>query len=122
MKEITIATDFSKHPAGRFRTDGPYSGQLFREDFLDKIVNDREVTVIYLDGARGYGSSFLEEAFGGLARKFTPDLVESLIQLRSRDENLVRRIHLYIANANNAVKAKKSMLFGGGINARNSSK
>lgn len=70
---INIATDFSKTPGGRYRTDGPASGEEFRERVLLPAVKQaREhqghVTVI-LDGARGYPSSFLEEAFGGLVRQ-----------------------------------------------------
>lgn len=99
MREINVAADFSKHPAGRFKTDGPYSGELFRELFLVPAVRMREPTVIYLDGGRGYGSSFLEEAFGGLAREFSTPLVDELITLVSRDNTLVQRIRTYIKEA-----------------------
>lgn len=68
MDMITIAEDFSENPAGRFRTDGPFSGEYFREDFLVPKLKDADELVIVLDGTRGYGSSFLEEAFGGLVR------------------------------------------------------
>ena len=65
---VSIAENFSKHPAGRTNADGPYNGQKFRRKFLvDPLKNGRQVTVV-LDGASGYGSSFLEEAFGGLVR------------------------------------------------------
>jgi len=68
MKTITIASDFSKHPAGRYKTDGPFSGELFREAVLGPALKSPEVVVVVLDGTAGYGSSFLEEAFGGLIR------------------------------------------------------
>ncbi|MBM0140506.1 STAS-like domain-containing protein [Pseudomonas cannabina] len=99
MREINLAEDFSKHPAGRFKTDGPYSGELFRESFLVPLVRDHEPTVIYLDGARGYGSSFLEEAFGGLARQFSTPVVNELITFVSRDYTLIQRINTYIKDA-----------------------
>jgi hypothetical protein len=99
MREINLAQDFSKHPAGRYKTDGPYSGELFREAFLIPIVRNHERTVIHLDGARGYGSSFLEEAFGGLARLYSRSIVNELIILQSRDSNLVQRIKTYIKEA-----------------------
>lgn len=65
--EINIARDFTDKPIGRYRTDGPYSGEVFREDVLMPSLEKDEVIVV-LDGTRGYPSSFLEEAFGGLAR------------------------------------------------------
>lgn len=65
---INIAKDFSRYPAGRYISDGPYSGTKFREDFLIEPLQNNQHTVIIFDGARGYGSSFLEEAFGGLVR------------------------------------------------------
>ncbi|WP_346400139.1 STAS-like domain-containing protein [Pseudomonas syringae] len=99
MREIILAEEFSKHPAGRFKTDGPYSGELFREEFLEPLIRGHERTVIYLDGARGYGSSFLEEAFGGLARQFSTPTVTELITLVSRDNTLIERINTYIKDA-----------------------
>jgi len=67
VTEINIARDFSKTPVGRYRADGPYSGEVFREDFLIPSLNRGDVIVV-LDGTDGYPSSFLEEAFGGLLR------------------------------------------------------
>lgn len=68
MKTISIAKDFSIAPAGRYRTDGPYSGEQFRDDILTPALQHENTVVIDLNGALGYGSSFLEEAFGGLVR------------------------------------------------------
>ncbi|SJM92554.1 STAS-like domain-containing protein [Crenothrix polyspora] len=65
---ITIAKDFSRYPAGRYLSDGPCSGTKFREEFLIDTLNRNQHADIIFDGARGYGSSFLEEAFGGLVR------------------------------------------------------
>lgn len=66
--KVSIAKDFSRYPAGRTDSDGPYNGQKFRRKFLvEPLKKGRQVTVV-LDDASGYGSSFLEEAFGGLVR------------------------------------------------------
>jgi len=69
---VNIAKDFSPYPGGRFREHGPNSGEAFREDILipklkEALANDLALHVV-LDGAVGYPSSFLEEAFGGLVR------------------------------------------------------
>ena len=65
MKKISIANDFSVFPGGREPIDGPFSGQEFRDNFLLPIFTNNEKVIIDFDGVRGYGSSFLEEAFGG---------------------------------------------------------
>ena len=66
---INIATDFSRYPGGRLLTDGLYSGERFRKEYLLPVLKSGEHAKIKFDGARGYGSSFLEEAFGGLVRE-----------------------------------------------------
>lgn len=66
---LSIAKDFSRSPAGRYRTDGPFSGEEFRESILQPAIRKHDEVEVDLRGALGYGSSFLEEAFGGLVRK-----------------------------------------------------
>ena len=84
--KIDIATEFSSYPAGRYHPqDGEYTGDRFRDEYLaprlKQAISEKEKLVILLDGVRTFGSSFLEEAFGGLVRKniFTrKDLKEHL--------------------------------------------
>lgn len=66
---IHVAKEFSKTPGGRYREDGPHSGEEFREDVLIPMLKVHDKLDIFLDGARGYPSSFLDEAFAGLVRK-----------------------------------------------------
>lgn len=82
--EIDIAKDFSRKPFGRDELDGKYSGKRFREEHLIPAFqhSDDEHLKIYLDGVdRGFGSSFLEEAFAGLLRQNIdyPTIVKRLI-------------------------------------------
>jgi hypothetical protein len=65
---IDVANDFSPVPAGRFRADGPDSGERFREEFLKPAIDSQEDISVKIDDTAGYGSSFLEEAFGGAVR------------------------------------------------------
>ena len=86
MKLITIADNFSETPLGRYVTDGSYSGERFREEFLVPALKEGSLTVD-IDGTEGYGSSFLEEAFGGLVRKkhFTELELKKNLHIRSND-------------------------------------
>lgn len=70
MKVINIAKEFSPYPVGRFYDDGPDSGQRFREEFLEPPLLAGETVEVQLSGTEGFGSSFLDEAFGGVVRKF----------------------------------------------------
>ena len=94
---VNVARDFSKYPAGRYLEDGPASGQAFREKFLIPNLKESRLITIELDGTRGYGSSFLEEAFGGAVREgYKPETVKQTFELISEDKSLVEEIHDYI--------------------------
>lgn len=67
-KTISVANDFSVYPAGRTPKDGEYNGECFRK-LIKRHINEGTHLTVKLDGTRGYGSSFLEEAFGGLIRE-----------------------------------------------------
>jgi hypothetical protein len=101
MIMISVAKDFSRFPAGRFLSDGPYSGEKFREEFLVEPIKKGEEVVVDLDGVAGYGSSFLEEAFGGVVRKLklARAKVDRIIKINSDDESLVAEVTGYMHEA-----------------------
>lgn len=70
--ELSIARDYSRFPSGRDTNDGPNNGTRFREQFLLPRFREARAKaiplVVHLDGVLSFGSSFLEEAFGGLVR------------------------------------------------------
>ena len=82
--------------------DGPYSGEEFREKYLLPAMHLDGVEVI-LDGAAGYPSSFLEEAFGGLRRRGIPlEAIENKLRIASHSpeyDRYVGRIWKYIKEA-----------------------
>jgi hypothetical protein len=97
---IDIGKDFFRYPAGRYRTDGPYSGEVFRTRFLIPGLEQNEHIAVKLDGTAGYGSSFLEEAFGGLVRQgYRPERIRQSITLISEDPGLIEEIEEYIEDA-----------------------
>jgi len=91
MSTINIASDFSRTPGGRYISDGPFSGELFRERLLVPALrgalSSKGKVVVVLDGTRGYLSSFLEESFGGLVREhgFTKHQLDRILELRAID-------------------------------------
>jgi STAS-like domain of unknown function (DUF4325) len=101
IKTISIASDFSRSPAGRYRTDGPYSGEEFRESVLWPALQSNDSVAVDFTGVRGFGSSFLEEAFGGLvrARGMTLEQVRSRVQIKSPLQIYERRVWKYVADA-----------------------
>ena len=100
-KTIQIAKDFSAFPAGRYRSDGNNSGQVFREDFLVPALQGYEQVIVNLDGTIGLGSSFLEEAFGGLVREcpFSLEQLRKKLKIQSSLESYADEIWDYISQA-----------------------
>jgi hypothetical protein len=106
IKSISVARDFSPFPAGRFMEDGPFNGEKFRKEILLPALKENERVEIEIDDVSGYGSSFLEEAFGGLVRVegFKPDEVLNKIQINFDNtsfEIYKEEIIDYIKSANN---------------------
>ncbi len=68
--KLVIATELSPWAGGRFRSDGEYSGERFRDEFLIPKLNDKNISkvIVSLIGTIGLGSSFKEELFGGAVR------------------------------------------------------
>jgi len=101
---IRIAQEFSSTPGSRYKDEGTFSGEEFLKSILQPKFLQAESEgvnlLIDLDGAEGYATSFLEEAFGGLARVFTPKRVLKLLEFKSDDEPLlVEEIKSYIKEA-----------------------
>lgn len=101
--KLSIAKDFSEFPAGRHPDDGPYSGERFREEFLAPYLKSNDSIVeVDLDGTMGYGSSFLEEAFGGLVRNHGLNLKTLNKYLKLKDSRKIyeKIIWQYIQDEN----------------------
>ncbi len=94
---ISVAKDFSRSPAGRYVEDGPFPGAVFRDKFLVPALQGEGRVVVNLDGTSGFGSSFLEEAFGGLVRKgFTPQVLRERLVVESVRQSYAARVWQYI--------------------------
>lgn len=69
---IDIGKDFSEFPHGRYYSDGPDSGEKFREELLlprlKNLGRNEKLKIILDNGVEGYGSSFLVEAFARIVK------------------------------------------------------
>jgi hypothetical protein len=69
---LILVSDFSTYPSGRDNRDGDFNGSRFRKEVLAPAIKDALArgcrVVVSLANVMSFGSSFLEEAFGGLVR------------------------------------------------------
>jgi hypothetical protein len=104
--------DFTETPGARYYTDGPASGEEFREEWLipafKKALAESVHLIVDLDGAYGYATSFLEESFGELADRYGSDVVFKNIEIRTFDEpSLEAEVFEYILQGNKRGASKK---------------
>jgi hypothetical protein len=95
---VNIGKKFSRFPSGRTPDDSAYSGLSFREKHLTPYLKDKKFVQIEFDDAISYGSSFLEEAFGGLVREagFAKAFLRQHLKLKSYDRSLIDEVWSYI--------------------------
>jgi hypothetical protein len=101
---IVVARDFSETPGPRSREEGDFSGEQFLEEillpFFRTALTENKEFIVDLDGTEGYATSFLEAAFGGLARLFEARDIVRLVRFKSDDEPyLIEEIKKYVAEA-----------------------
>lgn len=102
---INVSKGFSSTPGPRLIREGEYSGELFRRGTLEpafaEALRDNKKIVINLDGTLAYGTSFLEEVFGGLQRIYPVLNVLEHIDIISEEEPyLIDDIKKYVEEAN----------------------
>lgn len=86
---IDIGKDFSPVVGPRRKTDGPHSGEEFREKILEPAFLANEIVVVAIDSLETYSASFFEEAFGGLVRKYGYEAVSKKLRFST-----LRRLYL----------------------------
>ena len=101
MHTVSVARDFTRYPSGRYKRFSRTSGEEFRERFLLEPLRRGEPIVVDLDGTVGYGSSFLDEAFGGAARalRYPAERMFSLLTIKASDASLIEEIREYVSDA-----------------------
>jgi hypothetical protein len=94
VSQVRVAAEFSPYLGGRYRDDGPWSGEQFREEVLvprlQQAIQSDGHLVLVLDGVAGVPSSFLEEAFGGLLRatEWKLEQLRDILEIKADDPDL----------------------------------
>jgi len=101
MHTLSIATDFSETLGGRFITEGAFSGEEFRDDYLIpsylKAQLEHVLLTIDLGEVSVYPTAFLSEAFGGLGFRFYQEDIMGRLRFSPTDiPNLVPTIRFLV--------------------------
>ena len=106
MQKIKILTDFSPTPGPRYIDEGKNSGEKFRKEVLFPLVlnalENNENFIVDLDGTAGYGTSFLEESFGGLIRINSLDynsIMKYMTIISEEEDYLIEDVNDYLIDA-----------------------
>ena len=95
-----MAEQYTSNPGPRYISQGPNSGEDFRESVLKPFFKNKtrnEKLIINLDGLNGYPSSFFEEAFGGIARDFSVEDTLNALDFECNDNPIfIEDIKSYI--------------------------
>ena len=106
---FNVVKEFSRTPSARTASEGKYPGTELRSKITPLIKQAIKANVkfkIDLDGASGYGTSFLEEVFGGLIREEQikyEDLKNCLVIKSDEEPELIDEIWDDINDANNEI-------------------
>jgi hypothetical protein len=108
---LNVAQEFTPRPGPRTRDEGEFSAEQFLAEVLlkrfDNAVKDNAVLLVDLDGGYGYATSFLEGAFGGLAREKGIDVVSAHLDIKSDEEPyLIDSIKRYIKEAHSGPRRR----------------
>jgi len=105
-KTVKIRDDYNWSTGSRLIIEGPHSGEDFRIKFfypmiIDAIASNETLTIDF-DGGIGYGTSWLEEVFGGVIRKDRVDAQDVRKHLRliaTQQPYILRLVDKYMKQA-----------------------
>ncbi|WP_342249355.1 STAS-like domain-containing protein [Sphingomonas sp. OTU376] len=93
MLKLGVARDFSPDPGPRKASQGQHSGEAFRRLLMRKLAAS-DLVEVDLDGTSGFGSSWLDEVFGGLIRDEGMSAAE--VRRRVRVKSIADETYLFI--------------------------
>ena len=113
LKIFKVSTEWSNTPGGRYKIEGKYSGEEFRDDILEPLYTDsrkeKSILVLDMNGSYGYADCWLEEVFGGLVRKYKEEGIFKTTKINfisDEDPSLLDKIAKYIIEADEAIEKR----------------
>jgi hypothetical protein len=110
---ISVARGYTRTPGPRYEAEGDNSGEGFRKILAPLVaaaIRDNRKLLVDLDGTAGYGTSFLEEVFGGLIREHGHEesTLKKTLKIKSDEEPyLADEIWAYVAEAQNEAARRR---------------
>jgi hypothetical protein len=89
-KQISLVKDFTDCPGGRYRGNGDFSGEEFREDILRPSLAECERLQVDMNHAFTIPPSFLDEAFGPLVEELGEQAFRARIIVSLDDDPAAR--------------------------------
>jgi len=86
-KIILKIEDFSEFPGGRYRTDGDFSGEQYREDIINPIINEYDKIEIDFQNAFVLIPSFLDESIGHYVEQLGLEKFEEKFSFRYKEDS-----------------------------------
>lgn len=93
-RTYNFAKEFTRFPGGRLRKDGPFSGEEFREDVLLPLLEQFQLVKMDLSDTRGFGSSFIDESFGEVAKRLGLERVMRQLEFTVNDDPMLESLVL----------------------------
>lgn len=108
MLNYNFAQEFSKIPGPRWKRLGDFSGEQFREEVLEKwFQQDVEVEIDVNDTVLSFSPSFLSEAFGQIAAKYSLEKFNTIIHFKNDTEKNQIFAENVIMHVNRAIEKLK---------------
>ena len=101
MKELTIniSKEFSKIIGGREKQISQFSGEEFREQFLEENIKKYDRITIELDGVLGYPVDFLDETFNKMVQRLGKKKFREMFTFVSNHTYVTDKIDFMVEHA-----------------------
>lgn len=113
MSEVykyNFAKEFTTNPGLRFRNLSDFSGEEFREDVLESYFIENKKVLINVEGIESaLGASFLSEAFGNIAVKYSLKIFNNIVSFDTSTQKGIVTNNEMMLRVKEAISRQKSV-------------